>query len=87
MFKWSLLRFSSIHKTIPLPLAKFIIPHPPLTVMLFEKACVLFKAWDQPKMKLIHFVIKCFINTFTLNMLLSKKSLCDTSKVYAVNKQ
>ena len=46
------------HKTIPLPLVKIIIPHPPLTVMLFEKPWALFKMRDQTKMKLIHFVIK-----------------------------
>ena len=43
------------------PLAKFIILLPPLTVMLFEKRWALFKMWDQPKMKLIHFVIKWII--------------------------
>ena len=43
---------------IPLPLAKFIIPAPPLTVMLFEKPWALFKVGDQPRMKLIHFVIE-----------------------------
>ena len=58
MLEWSLLRFLSTHKTILLPLAKFIIPLPPLTVMLLEKPWALFKVWDQPKMKLIHFVIK-----------------------------
>ena len=45
-FEWSLLlRFSSTHKTIPLPLAKFIIPHSPLTVMLFQKTLGAFQSW------------------------------------------
>ena len=45
-FEWPLLlRFSSTHKTIPLPLAKFIIPHSPFTVMLFEKTLGAFQSW------------------------------------------
>ena len=61
-FEWSLLlRFSSTQKTMPLPLAKFTIPAPPLTVMLFEKPWALFKVGDQRKMKLIHFVIKWIV--------------------------
>ena len=45
-FEWPLLlRFSSTHKTFPLPLAKFIIPHSPFTVMLFEKTLGAFQSW------------------------------------------
>ena len=43
-------------KQSPFPPAKFIIPPPSLTVMLFEKPWGLFKGGT--KMKLIHFVIK-----------------------------
>ena len=43
---------------MPPPLAKFIIPPPALTVMLFEKPWAPFKVGDQAKIKLIHFVIK-----------------------------
>ena len=35
-----------------------IVPPPPLTIMLFKKSWALLKLWDEPKIKLIHFVIK-----------------------------